>query len=73
MAAVLISGFVSLTLTPMMCSRILKPHRPDERHGRAYMAFERAFDAWKDAYDVSLRFVLRHQGAVLIGFLCVAC
>ena len=39
--AVLISGFVSLTLTPMMCSRILKPHRADERHGRVYMAFER--------------------------------
>ena len=39
--AVLISGFVSLTLTPMMCSRILKPHRKDERHGRLYMAFER--------------------------------
>src|SRR3989454_9354821 len=33
MAAVLISGFVSLTLTPMMCSRILKPHREDQRHG----------------------------------------
>ena len=41
--AVLISGFVSLTLTPMMCSRILKPHDPNERHGRLYMAFERGF------------------------------
>ena len=45
--AVLISGFVSLTLTPMMCSRILKPHRADQRHGRLYMAFERGFDAWQ--------------------------
>src|SRR5436305_11254114 len=52
--AVLISGFVSLTLTPMMCSRILRPHRKDERHGRVYMAFERAFDGVRDAYDVSL-------------------
>jgi HAE1 family hydrophobic/amphiphilic exporter-1 len=72
--AVLLSGFVSLTLTPMMCSRILKPHRKDERHGRLYMAFERVFDAWRDAYDVSLRWTLAHQRFVLIAFLgvCVA-
>jgi HAE1 family hydrophobic/amphiphilic exporter-1 len=69
MAAVLISGFVSLTLTPMMCSRILKPHRPDERHGRLYMAFERAFDACRDAYEASLRFTLRHQRIALALFL----
>jgi len=74
MAAVLISGFVSLTLTPMMCSRILKPHRADQRHGRLYMAFERGFDTWKRAYDVSLRYTLRHQRAVMFAFLaiCVA-
>src|SRR5205814_1665948 len=55
MAAVLISGFVSLTLTPMMCSRILKPHRPDARHGRMYMAFERAFDGARDVHAAVLR------------------
>jgi hydrophobic/amphiphilic exporter-1 (mainly G- bacteria), HAE1 family len=71
MAAVLISGFVSLTLTPMMCSRILKPHRADARHGRLYMAFERGFDAWKHAYEVSLRVTLRHQRLVLLAFLAV--
>jgi HAE1 family hydrophobic/amphiphilic exporter-1 len=71
MAAVLISGFVSLTLTPMMCSRILKPHRRDARHGRLYMAFERAFDAWKHGYDVSLRWTLRHQRVVLALFIAV--
>ena len=71
MAAVLISGFVSLTLTPMMCSRILRPHREGERHGRVYMAFERAFDAVRDAYDVTLTSVLRHQRLVLIAFLAV--
>jgi len=72
--AVLLSGFVSLTLTPMMCSRILKPHRKDERHGRLYMAFERAFDAWRDAYDSSLRWTLAHQRLVMIAFLgvCIA-
>ncbi|MGH8724949.1 MAG: efflux RND transporter permease subunit [Burkholderiales bacterium] len=73
-AAVLISGFVSLTLTPMMCSRILKPHRGDALHGRLYMVFERGFDAWKRAYDVSLRWTLRHRGVVVVLFLgiCVA-
>ena len=73
-AAVLISGFVSLTLTPMMCSRILKPHRREERHGRLYWAFERAFEAMKHAYDVSLRWTIGHQRVVMIAFLgvCVA-
>src|SRR5256885_12681165 len=46
MAAVLISGFVSLTLTPMMCSRILRRHGADQRHGRIHMASEHGFDAW---------------------------
>ncbi len=72
--AVLISGFVSLTLTPMMCSRILRPHGTEERHGRLYMAFERGFDAWRDLYASTLRFVLRHRFAALMTFLaiCVA-
>jgi HAE1 family hydrophobic/amphiphilic exporter-1 len=71
MAAVLISGLVSLTLTPMMCSRILKPHRPDARHGRLYMAFERGFDAWKHGYEVSLGWTLRHQPLVMALFIAV--
>jgi len=70
-AAVLISGFVSLTLTPMMCSRILKPHRAEGSHGRLYFAFERGFDALKNAYDVSLRWTLGRQRAVLIVFLAI--
>src|SRR5690242_2877659 len=68
MAAVLISGFVSLTLTPMMCSRVLKPHRAEARHGRLYMAFERVFDAWKHAYEVTLRWTLHYKLAVLLAF-----
>jgi HAE1 family hydrophobic/amphiphilic exporter-1 len=72
--AVLISGFVSLTLTPMMCSRILKPHSENQRHGPVYMAFERGFDAWKNGYEVSLRWVLEHQRVVIWAFvaICVA-
>src|SRR5205809_3903376 len=63
--AVLISGFVSLTLTPMMCSRILKAPGA-EKHGRAYNASERVFQAWLRAYDWSLRGVLRHRFATLL-------
>jgi HAE1 family hydrophobic/amphiphilic exporter-1 len=72
--AVLISGFVSLTLTPMMCSRILKPHDSDRKHGRLFMAFERGFDAWRDFYGSTLRWVLAHQRLTMIVFLiiCVA-
>jgi len=71
MAAVLISGFVSLTLTPMMCSRILKPHRSDARHGRLYMAFETAFDAMRHAYGASLGWSIRHQRTVMLVFLAI--
>src|SRR5205814_10562190 len=58
----------------MMCSRIPRPHRKNERHGRVYMAFERAFDAVRDAYDVTLTWTLRHQRFVIVLFLtvCVA-
>ncbi|MCC6210070.1 MAG: efflux RND transporter permease subunit [Burkholderiales bacterium] len=68
--AVLISGFVSLTLTPMMCARILRPHGA-ERHGRLYMAFERGFDAWRDLYALTLRFVLKRRFAALMAFLAI--
>src|SRR5258706_120946 len=68
--AVLISGFVSLTLTPMMCSRILKPHT-DVKHGRLFLASERAFDAVRDAYGSSLKWVLGRQRLVIAVFLGV--
>jgi HAE1 family hydrophobic/amphiphilic exporter-1 len=71
MAAVLISGFVSLTLTPMMCSRILRPHQAEVRHGALYMAFEHGFDAWKRVYDVTLRWTLAHQRLVMALFLAI--
>ncbi len=58
--AILVSGFVSLTLTPMLCSRFLRPPGAT-RHGRIYEASERVFKAWLNAYDWSLRGVLRHR------------
>jgi HAE1 family hydrophobic/amphiphilic exporter-1 len=71
MAAVLISGVVSLTLTPMMCSRILKEHHGTERHGRLYMWFEGAFDTIRDAYDVTLRWSLAHRLTTLVAFFAI--
>jgi len=63
--AILVSGFVSLTLTPMLCSRFLKAHGR-ESHGRFYRASERAFDASLHAYDWSLKRVLRHRLATMV-------
>jgi HAE1 family hydrophobic/amphiphilic exporter-1 len=60
MVAILISGFVSISLTPMLCNLVLKPHAV-ERHGVLYNAVERAFDGLRDFYDVSLRQVLKHH------------
>ncbi len=70
MAAVLVSGFVSLTLTPMLCARWLRPEH-EKRHGRFYAATEAAFDAWRRSYDVSLSWVLRHQRTTMFVFLLV--
>lgn len=69
MVAVVVSGFVSLTLTPMLCSRMLRP--PVQKHGRMYLVIERVFDGWRNNYDRSLRWVLRHQRMTLIGFVAM--
>ncbi len=67
-AAILVSGFVSLTLTPMLCSRFLKPPGA-EKHGRLYLATERVFRMMFDGYDRSLQVVLRHRLATLAASL----
>jgi multidrug efflux pump len=61
--AVGISLLVSLTTTPMMCALFLK--RDTSRHGRLYSFAERTFDRLLQTYDVSLRWVLRHQFLML--------
>jgi HAE1 family hydrophobic/amphiphilic exporter-1 len=68
--AVLISGFVSLTLTPMMCSRILRPHG-QVKHGRVFMWSEKAFDATRNAYDRSLNWSLDHSRLTMVVFLII--
>ncbi|MCE7949791.1 MAG: efflux RND transporter permease subunit [Xanthomonadales bacterium PRO7] len=66
-AAVLVSGFVSLSLTPMLCSRMLKPHG-EGRHGRIYQACERGFEAMAGFYRRTLTACLQHQRVVLAVF-----
>ena len=58
-AAILVSGVVSLTLTPMLCSRFLRPHA--EQHGKIYQLSERFFDGMLHAYERTLQFCLRHR------------
>jgi multidrug efflux pump len=62
---ILASAFVSLTLTPMMCSKLLK-HKPEESQGRFYRASERAFNSVIDYYGRTLRWVLGWQIATLL-------
>jgi HAE1 family hydrophobic/amphiphilic exporter-1 len=62
--AILVSGVVSLTLTPMLCSRFLRP-AGEMKHGRLYMALERFFDRLLNVYDVSLQWSLRHKVFVM--------
>ncbi len=64
-AAILVSGLVSLSLTPMLCSRFLRPPR-EERHNRVYMASERVFDGMREVYDWSLKKVLKYRLATLV-------
>lgn len=64
---ILVSLIVSLSLTPMMCSRVLKDEHTSG-HGRLYMAFERGFEAVLNGYARGLDWVLRHQRLVLAGF-----
>ena len=63
--AILISAVVSLTLTPMMCARLLK-HTPPERQGRFYRVSGEFFETMIAWYGVSLRWVLGHQGKTLL-------
>jgi HAE1 family hydrophobic/amphiphilic exporter-1 len=67
-AAILVSGFVSLTLTPMLCSRFLRPPK-EEHHGRLYRLSERGFDAMLSGYVRTLRPVMRHRLSTMVVLL----
>jgi hydrophobic/amphiphilic exporter-1 (mainly G- bacteria), HAE1 family len=70
--AILISGVVSVTLTPMLCSRFLKkpkPHGPNgEGRSRFYNVTEHAFQRWLAAYDRTLQVVMRHRPVTMAAF-----
>src|SRR5207249_7017808 len=70
MVAVLVSGFVSLTLTPMLCSRFVKPPAL-QKHGRIYAATQRFFDGMLALYERTLKLVLRHRAATMFISLIV--
>jgi HAE1 family hydrophobic/amphiphilic exporter-1 len=63
--AILVSGFVSLTLTPMLCSRFLRP-AGEEHHHRIYEVSEQFFKRMIQAYERSLRLALQYRRAILI-------
>jgi HAE1 family hydrophobic/amphiphilic exporter-1 len=65
-AAILVSGFVSLTLTPMLCSRFLKPIDRHRRHGAIYNLLERMFQSWVRGYEATLRLALRFRAFTLL-------
>jgi multidrug efflux pump len=62
---IIISAVVSLTLTPMMCSRILR-HNPEEKQGRFYQASEHVFERMIAFYGRTLKVVLRYQTLTLL-------
>jgi HAE1 family hydrophobic/amphiphilic exporter-1 len=68
--AVALSGFISLTLTPLLCSRMLKVERKED-HGRIFAANERAFQAVLGAYRGSLQWVLHHRRLTMIVFAAI--
>ncbi len=65
--SILVSGLVALTLTPMLCSRLLKSHdTAKESHGRLFNFAERVFNAALRGYERSLGWVMRHRPVTLV-------
>ena len=70
--AILISLVLSLTMTPMMCSRLLRPER-EQRHGRFHAWSERAFDTLRRGYERSLAWVLDHGVLTMLILFATVC
>jgi multidrug efflux pump len=70
--AITVSLAISLTTTPTMCAQLLKPLH-QEKHGRAFSLSQKMFDGILDIYSHALRWVLRHQFAVLLITVATAC
>ena len=68
--AILVSGFISLSLTPMLCSRYLRPPS-EQKHGRLYRFLGRCLDGMNRAYEVTLQWVMRHHVTTVVSSLVV--
>ena len=66
--AVLVSGVLSLTLTPMLCSKLLRPESANTKQGWFQTKLENAFNWLLAGYEIGLRWVLRHQITMLVVF-----
>src|SRR3954469_16033065 len=64
--AIVVSGFVSLTLTPMLCARVLRAHDAAKRPNVVLRVFERMFDSWLRAYEWALDWVLARKAMMLV-------
>jgi len=64
--AILVSGFIALTLTPMLCSRLLRARSDEPKHGSLFNLSERGFDALRRGYERSLEWVMRHRPLTLV-------
>jgi HAE1 family hydrophobic/amphiphilic exporter-1 len=64
--AIILSGFVSLTLTPMLCARVLRTHHEGEKQNVVLRIFEAMFAAWLRGYEWALDKVLAHKSIVLV-------
>jgi HAE1 family hydrophobic/amphiphilic exporter-1 len=69
-ASILISGLVSLTLTPMLCNLIIRPKKR-EQHGRLFNFFERGFEAMRDLYSRTLDWTIRHHRLTMLASVLV--
>jgi HAE1 family hydrophobic/amphiphilic exporter-1 len=69
-SAILVSGFVSLSLTPLMSAKFLRPHK-DVQHGKLYQMTERGFDWSLSVYERGLRWVLAHRVTTLVFSLLI--
>ena len=67
--AIVVSGFVSLTLTPMLCARVLRGHHEGEQKKQIWIlrVFERAFDLWLKSYEWALDRVLAYKSVMLVA------
>jgi HAE1 family hydrophobic/amphiphilic exporter-1 len=68
--AILVSGFISLSLTPMLCSRYLRPPS-EEKHGRLYRFLGRCLEAMNRGYEISLQWVMKHHVTTAVASVIV--